>query len=128
MPKMEIKICITIDKFIFVAESPTPFYKLFFILIIILCELSFSQDEQPSKVFISRHWLSLYYHCSTPGPIFSNDFACPHGGRETSMLCVNATTYHALLCAAILPYPTHRRPQEWCQALPESIGNKLFER
>lgn len=34
----------------------------------------------------------------------------------------------SLFSVAILPYPTHRRPQDWCQAVPEAIGNRLFER
>ena len=39
------------------------------------------QDEQTRNVYLSRHWLSLYYNCFSPGPLFTNDFACSHGGQ-----------------------------------------------
>ena len=45
------------------------------------------------------------------------------------ILCVIfVTLFYAIHFVAILPYPTHRRPQDWCQAIPEATGNKLFER
>ena len=50
------------------------------------------QDEQTRNVYLSRHWLSLYYNCFSPGPLFTNDFACSHGGQ--SRLCA----YCQFLC------------------------------